>query len=50
MTQEELAEKSKVSRRVISELETGKRDVITSQTMIKLSKALQTGIAHLFLL
>ena len=40
MSQEELANKSKVSRTIISELENNKTDVITNVTLEKLSKAL----------
>ena len=50
MTQTELAQKSGVSRTLINQLETGVRDVITSKTMVKLSKALETPIADIFLL
>lgn len=49
-TQEELSANSGVARRVISELEVGKRDVITSETMVKIAKALKTDVKSLFLL
>lgn len=50
ITQTELAQRSGVSRTLINQLETGVRDVITTKTMIKLSKALETPIADIFLL
>ena len=39
--QVELAKKSKVSRTVISQLENGKRDIITSDTMKEITKTLK---------
>lgn len=50
MTQTELANRSGVSRTLINQLESGVRDVITSRTMVKLSQALETPIADIFLL
>lgn len=49
MSQEELAERSGVSRSIISELETGKRLSTTTPTLIKISKALGTNIKEIFL-
>ena len=40
LSQEELAQKSQVSRVTISNLETGKQRNITSETLMKLSSAL----------
>lgn len=50
MTQSELSKKAKVARRVISELETGKREVIMTDTILKISKALDTTPEKIFLL
>jgi transcriptional regulator with XRE-family HTH domain len=50
LSQDQLAEKSEVARTVISQLETGTRDVITTDTMLKIAKALDTSVADLFLL
>lgn len=49
MTQGELVKKSGVSRTVISQLENGSRTVITSETMLKLSKALDEPLEDIFL-
>lgn len=49
LKQEELAEKSGVGRTVISQLENGTRDVITTDTMFKLAKALNTDATNIFL-
>lgn len=49
MTQQQLAEKSGVSRSIISELETGKRTKTTTETLIKISKALDSSINYIFL-
>ncbi len=43
-SQEQLSEKSQVSRVTISNLETGKQTNITSETLIKLSKALEEPV------
>lgn len=48
MSQEELANKSKVSRTIISELENNKTDVITNVTLEKLSKALGKKVTDIF--
>ena len=47
--QVELAEKSKVSRTVISQLENGKRDIITSDTMKNIADALGEPVGNIFL-
>lgn len=49
MTQTELEEKAGVTRTVISQLENGSRTVVTSETMLKLSKALGRSLDELFL-
>lgn len=41
MSQEELAQKAQVSRVTISNLETGKQRNVTSDTLLKLSNALE---------
>ena len=48
MSQEELSKKSNVSRTIISELETGKTDVITNITLEKISKALNRKVTDIF--
>lgn len=48
MTQEELSQKSSVSRTIISGLENGTLDVTTNTTMEKISDALGVGIVELF--
>lgn len=50
MTQEELAERAGVSRTVISQLENGTRDVITTETMKKIAVSLNTTAEKIFLL
>lgn len=50
LSQDQLAEKSGVARTIISQLENSTRDVITSDTMLKLAKALECSAADLFLL
>lgn len=49
LSQGELVEKSGVSRTVISQLENGTRSVITSETMLKISKALEEPLEEIFL-
>lgn len=44
MSQEQLAQKSQVSRVTISNLETGKQNNITSETLMKLSNALDEPV------
>lgn len=48
MTQGSLASTSGVSRTVISQLENGSRPVVTSETMLKISKALDKPIEEIF--
>lgn len=48
MSQKELVEKSGVCRTVISQIENGTRTVITSKTMLKISKALNEPIDNIF--
>ena len=50
MSQEEFSEKSGVARTVISQLENGSRDVVKSDTMLKISKAFGRPIEEIFLL
>lgn len=47
--QKELAEKSGVSRTVISQLENGKRDIVTSDTMKNIAEVLGEPIGEIFL-
>lgn len=49
MTQEELAKVSGVSRTVLSQLENNSRPVVTSETMLKISKALNKTLEEIFL-
>ncbi len=48
MTQEELAEKSGVSRATISQLENGEMKNTTSKTLLKLARALETSVENIF--
>ena len=48
MTQEELAEKSGVSRGTISALENGIDRTTTSKTQVKLAQALDTTVDRIF--
>lgn len=48
MTQEELADKSGVSRGTISALENGSMRNTTSKTLLKLAQALGTSVEHIF--
>ena len=48
ISQEELSKKSTVSRTIISELETGKTDVITNITLEKLAEALNKKVTDIF--
>lgn len=48
MSQEELSEKSGVSRTTISELETEKKEVTTNITLEKIAKALNKKVADIF--
>lgn len=48
MTQEELAEKSGVSRPYISEIETGSQKVISNVVMLKIANALNESVNTIF--
>ena len=48
MSQEQLSNKSEVSRTIISELENGKTDVITNVTLEKIAKALGKKVTDIF--
>ena len=48
LTQEELAEKSGVSRGTISALESGTIRITTTKTLVKLAQALETTVDHIF--
>lgn len=48
MTQEELADKSGVSRGTISALENGSMRNTTSKTLLKLAQALNTSVDRIF--
>lgn len=48
LTQEELAEKSEVSRNTISALETGTNTNVTYETMIKIARALNQKVVTIF--
>jgi Predicted transcriptional regulators len=48
MTQDELANKSGVSRSIINGLETGRATVTTNVTLLKIAKALDKKIADIF--
>lgn len=48
LTQEELSEKSDVSRNTISSLETGSNTNVTYDTMIKIARALNEKVAAIF--
>lgn len=48
MSQEELSEKSGVSRTTISELETEKKEVTTNITLEKIAKALGKKVSDIF--
>lgn len=50
LTQAELSVKSNVSRSIIAQLESGTREVITTDTMKKIAKALNKSIEEIFLL
>ena len=48
MSQAELAEKSGVSRTIISGLESGSITTTTTETLLKIAKALDTKVADIF--
>lgn len=49
MSQVDLAQKAKVSRTIISGLESGAITVTTTETLLKLAEALNTKISDIFL-
>ncbi len=49
MSQCELAEKSGVSRGIISGLETGRTMVTTTETLIRIARALEKPVSEIFL-
>ena len=49
MTQEQLAEKSGVSRTIISGLENGTARATTTKTLLKIASALATTVDQIFL-
>lgn len=48
MSQAELSEKSKVSRTIISGLESGSITVTTTETLLKIAKALGKNVSDIF--
>ena len=48
MTQEELAEKSGISRGTICALENGTNKTTTSTTLVKIARALETTVDQIF--
>lgn len=48
LSQEQLSNKSEVSRTIISELENGKTGVITNITLEKIAKALDKKVTDIF--
>lgn len=49
LSQEELAKKSRVSRTIISGLESGTLKTTTTDTLLKLARALECNVADIFL-
>lgn len=49
MSQVELSEKAKVSRAILSGLETGTIKVTTTDTLIKIANALERKVSEIFL-
>lgn len=49
MSQEQLCKKAKISRAIISDLETGKRTVTSTKTLYKIAKALECSVEDIFL-
>ncbi len=49
MSQAELAEQSRVSRTIISGLESGSIKVTTTETLLKIAKVLKCNVADIFL-
>lgn len=50
LAQWQLAEKASVSRTIISQLENGSREIVTSETMRKIAEALNLSVKDIFLL
>ena len=50
MSQAELSEKAKVSRTIISGLESGSITVTTTETLLKIAKALGKNVSDIFFL
>ena len=48
LTQEQLSDKSRVSRTTISDLEVGKKIVVTNVTLEKLASALELKVTDIF--
>ena len=48
ISQEELSISSGVSRSIISQLETGKRQITTTKTLMKIAAGLGTTVSNLF--
>ena len=48
LSQEQLSNRSEVSRTIISELENGKTGVITNMTLEKIAKALDKKVTDIF--
>ena len=48
ITQAQLAEKSGVSRSIINGLETGRSSITTTDTLVKISKALNCSVEDIF--
>ncbi|MCD7820985.1 MAG: helix-turn-helix transcriptional regulator [Clostridiales bacterium] len=49
LTQEELAEKAGVSRAILSGLESGRIEVTTTRTLMRIAKALNCDVTDIFL-
>lgn len=49
ITQQELSEKSGIARSIISELENGHSESITTKTMVALAKALGVPVKDIFI-
>lgn len=49
LSQEALSEKAGVSRTIISGLESGKINVTTTDTLLKIAKALNKNVSEIFL-